>query len=593
MEQEIIRGFFSLEGIKLSKTMKGNIGALTLVEAHDPISIYAAHCGWDLTVEEAAYFRTLVNSVRDLNRSALSESDFAAKFFDCSVMIKSFSNKIKDYGTGKHRIKVFHIKDGNKEKWLVVAKSVFQETEEYRFEDINWLKRIKDILQSDFSEPNLSDNRAKMVPSTQPLMPADLSDNQAIVTSLQPQRVIEVLSDHEEDETKIFSKLIASPKFKRLIENLAKDATPQVRAGVSTSAPVRYTTMKEPRLLSTSRHDFDKFREDVADQMLYPGCLQYWIPNNLISTLALVWDARQGAARNEYEIMDLLQGDAERALNVINNKLHERDRTAGINMLAIRVNKDGKAPRVEEWFEAVIAALKLVGSKDDDQSKIETIMNAVVLSFPSVKNSFTNRHGLRAWKKLPINEFLVECRQFLADIRLANENEVINQKANQYERRANGMRNSYGNFFSINRDAMGPNEGSNQPIAGISKRVTKDGIISNRTREDEEEDSESEVSSQKFGNSLNSISKPSMSKNTKGKWCFACKSNNPDHIWEECPKLDPTALHFPDRIKQYNEFLENKKKKDDEGKGKKRKELESEGKKNKIIKKSKESKEEA
>ena len=107
MEQEIIRGFFSLEGIKLSKTMKGNIGALTLVEAHDPISIYAAHCGWDLTVEEAAYFRTLVNSVRDLNRSALSESDFAAKFFDCSVMIKSFSNKIKDYGTGKHRIKVF------------------------------------------------------------------------------------------------------------------------------------------------------------------------------------------------------------------------------------------------------------------------------------------------------------------------------------------------------------------------------------------------------------------------------------------------------------------------------------------------------
>ena len=160
MEEEIERGFFSLDGVNISKTMKSHIGALTLIEAQDTISIMAAHCGWDLTADEAAYFRTLVDSVRNLQKNTLSDRDFAAKFFDCTVEIKSFSNKIKGYGTGRNLIKVFHIKDGNQEKWLVSARSVLKSAEDYKLEEINWLKRIKEkILQSDFSDPNLVVNR--------------------------------------------------------------------------------------------------------------------------------------------------------------------------------------------------------------------------------------------------------------------------------------------------------------------------------------------------------------------------------------------------------------------------------------------------
>ena len=194
MEQEIIRDFFSLDGVKMSKTMRNNIGALTLIEAHDTISVIAAHCGWDLTVEEAAYFRTLLESVRNLQKSTLASSDFAASFFDCTVKVKSFNNKTKDYGTGKNLIKVFHIKDGNQEKWLVSARSVFKSAEDYKLEEINWLKRIKEILQSDFTDPNLVGNRVLGTAKHQE-KPADLMDTNLTVDRIvaQPQGIIEFL----------------------------------------------------------------------------------------------------------------------------------------------------------------------------------------------------------------------------------------------------------------------------------------------------------------------------------------------------------------------------------------------------------------
>ena len=93
MEQEINRGFFNLEGATISKTMRSAIGALTVIEAKDISSIIAAHCGWDLTIDEARYFTTLVESVKILQKNTLSSRDFALSTnvvkYPASSMVRS------------------------------------------------------------------------------------------------------------------------------------------------------------------------------------------------------------------------------------------------------------------------------------------------------------------------------------------------------------------------------------------------------------------------------------------------------------------------------------------------------------------------
>jgi hypothetical protein len=203
-----------------------------------------------------------------------------------------------------------------------------------------------------------------------------------------------------------------------------------------------------------------------------------------------------------------------------------------------------------------------VGNKDDDQSKIETILGAVSETFPSVKNSFTNQHGMRGWKKLPINTFLIECRQHLADIKLAVENELINQKASK------GIFNGYNRYSnSASNDKKGDAAISGRRVEFASASVMSD-----------DQDEEEEENVNKRENSKTVLDKNTeatvTSTNTKFKWCFSCRNSNPGHIWQECPKLDPSALHYPDRIKLYNQYLEEKKQNEKEKKSKKRKESE-------------------
>jgi hypothetical protein len=537
------RSFFNIEGAKISKAMRTSVGALTLIEAHDTTSIIAAHCGWDLTPEEAEYFRILVASVKTLQKSTLSDEEFTASYFDFSVSIKSTLKK-KDWGKGKNKIQVFNFKEEQVEKFLVVSRTVFTDESKYKFEDFNWLKNIKELLNNNFSDPNLTASAKKPNGTTA----AGGSANVITISSSS--------EEIENEEDKLLSKMMDSPKFKKMIASMSNNP-PHIQDSrfISTSinAPMRYIATKEPRLMSTNRVDFNKFREEVADQATYRGCLTFWIPTNLVSALSLIWDQKCDASINEADIIELLRGDADVALNLINAKLHIRDKTAGINMLAIKVNKDGKSPKVEEWFEAVTAALRLVGDKDDDQSKIETILGAVTETFPSVKNSFTNQHGMRAWKKLPINTFLVECRQHLADIALAVENEMINQK---------GIKSTFNGYGRYSLDKRGG-------AAGNIKKVEF-----THTSDDQEEEEVGNENKDKTPKTA-AVKNPegtSMSINPKSKWCFSCRNSNPDHIWQECPKLDPAALHYPDRIKLYNEYLEEKKQKEVVNKNKKRKE---------------------
>jgi hypothetical protein len=345
--QNTSRSFYNLEGAKISKAMKSSVGALTLIEAHDTTSIVAAHCGWDLTPEEAEYFRILVASVKTLQKSTLSDEEFTANYFDFTVSIKSTLKK-KDWGSGKNKIQVFNFKEEQVEKILVVSKTVFTDESKYNFEDFNWLKHIKELMSNNFSDPNITASAKK------PIVTISAGGSANVITNSPS-------TEEVNEEERLLSKMLESPKFKKMIAAMTNNS-PHIQDSrfnaTSLDAPTRYIATKEPRLNSTNRGDFNKFREEVANQVAYKGCLMYWIPQNLISALSLIWDPSCDAAINEAEIYELLKGDAETALNKINTKLHLRDKTAGINLLAIKVGKEGKSPKVEEWFESVTAALK-------------------------------------------------------------------------------------------------------------------------------------------------------------------------------------------------------------------------------------------
>jgi hypothetical protein len=299
--------------------------------------------------------------------------------------------------------------------------------------------------------------------------------------------------------------------------------------------------------------EFDKFREEVLAENIYDGCLLDKIPNRLLKILSISWNGDKHKDDNLRNIMSLLHGDTEEALNKISERLHIRDGTADLQSLSVQVGVDSaKDPKAQEWSEKAHRALSVTSSKYSTKDINRTIMDGVAENYPSVKRDFTNNYG-SSWNSMNSEELIEGITRALATIKRNNEAERFNRPKTAWKRTYD-FGNKGDKDFSKDK--------------GASKNATVERLDANDSdKAPSGKDSSSPTKIIEENGGIKSPFKKFYSEQDAKeiKHCKICRTTG-DHYWPACSKVDEEKLKFPDQKKIYSDYQEELKKAEASGK---------------------------
>ena len=554
----------------MTKTLKSKIGNKTLIEANDLHSIVAAHCGWDLTQPEAAHFRAIMESTKVMKASVLEDDKFLAEYFDYKLTIQGPGKTNKTIGSGKHVINAYGIKHGH---YLVVAKELLTGAEFFDFDSLHLPSKVKERLSKpDFSALGLSavsdkpqitsphqntttilDTATVLTPTIRPSNDVDiecnrnLNSNSVNMATTHRNSVVDLLSmdDETDAQNSLLELLLGSKANKESVNKLMSSAF------MNRNSVLRVTSKEEIKLNSWDRVEFDKFRDQVLAEKTFDGCLTDMIPHRLLKVLAISWNLDMTKDLNLKSILTLIEGDTDVALRVISERLHTRDGTADLQLLSVAVSTDSNGdPKAQDWLEKAHVALERTSDQYNTKDKNRALMGGVSVNYPSIKRDFDNRHG-SGWCIMDSDLLIDKISKALADIKRSNDAERFNQHKPRVWKKAPEYKHQIDFSTWKKTENIEENEALNQ-----FKNSAVGKILNSTAESDSTPSAKDDTVTEKPKPRLSKKLKEEEAKSTK--FCKFCRTTG-EHYWPDCPTCDESALFYPDLIKIYKDYHEEKK----------------------------------
>jgi hypothetical protein len=569
---EVQRGFFNpAADDSLTKTLKSKIGNKTVIEANDLYSIVAAHCGWDLTQTEAAHFRAIMESTKLMKASALEDDKFMAEYFDYKLTITGPGKSNKTIGSGKHIINAYGIKHGH---FLVVAKELLTDVEFYDFDSLHLPSKVKERLNNpDFSALGLAgvsdkpqstlphqnttailDTATVLAPTTRPSNEVDmecnrnLNSNSSNTATTHKNSVVDLLSLDEETDAQnsLLEILLGTKAGKESVNKLMSSAF------MNRNSVLRVTSKEEIKLTSWDRAEFDKFRDQVLAEKTFDGCLTDMIPHRLLKVLAISWNLDKTKDLNLKSILTLIEGDTDEALRVISERLHTRDGTADLQLLSVAVSTDSNGdPKAQDWLEKAHVALERTSDQYNTKDKNRALMGGVSINYPSIKRDFDNRHG-SGWCTMDSELLIDRISKALADIKRSNDAERFNQHKPRVWKKAT----EYKQHIDFSTRKKNVNFEEEKETSNQFKKSAVEKLLNSAAKPDSSPSANDGAATEKPKPRVSKKMKEEEAKSTK--FCKFCRTTG-EHYWPDCPTCDESALFYPDLIKIYKDYHEEKK----------------------------------